>query len=143
MKKQIAVAIALLAAVIVASPCYAQRDGLKGNVPFAFQVGNKTMPAGDYTIDRLSLPAGSILIIRRCAGDDGAMVSTFIVDAKNGESQPELVFHKYGDTYFLSEVWTGDARGRKLYRSDREKELQRDSGKELAVTIHFVPQQGL
>lgn len=143
MKKQIAVAVALLAGVVAASPCYAQANGVQGNVPFAFQVGSKTMPAGEYRVERLSIPDGSILVIRCTDGSAAALASTFGVDAKNGESQPKLVFHKYGSSYFLSEVWTGDTRGRKLYKSDREKELVRETGQELAVTVQFAPERGL
>lgn len=143
MKKQIAVAVALLAAVVAAGPCYAQATGVQGNVPFAFQVGGKTMPAGEYRVERVSIPDESILIIRCTDSGDAALAPTLSVDAKNGAAQPKLVFHKYRNIYFLSEVWTGDTRGRKLYKSDREKELARETGRELAVTVQFVAQRGL
>jgi hypothetical protein len=35
---------------------------------------------------------------------------------------PKLVFHKYGDSYFLYEVWNGSNEGMKIPESKREKE---------------------
>ena len=46
--------------------------------------------------------------------------------AKNGKSNPRLVFHRYGEQYFLAEIWNGDFTGRQLMRSSKEKALQRD-----------------
>lgn len=144
MKKQIAVAVALLAAAIAAGPSYAQHMGLKGNIPFAFQVGNKTMPAGDYWIQRLLADDGSFQLIRRTDSSANALTPTIPVDAKNGQSDPVLVFHKYGNTYFLAEIWAGDTQGRKLLKSEREKELLRETrGSEVAVSLQSVPDRGL
>ena len=37
-----------------------------------------------------------------------------------------MVFHRYGDAYFLSEVWTAASpSGRKIFRSRAEEELTR------------------
>jgi hypothetical protein len=66
------------------------------------------------------------------------------VDVKDGESTPELVFHKYGNSYFLSEIWTGLGQGRQLPKSEREKELARETrGSEVAVSLQSVPERGL
>jgi hypothetical protein len=45
----------------------------------------------------------------------------------------KLVFHRHGDTYFLSEVWVaGNSNGRTLFRSRAERELA-ESGKEKVI----------
>jgi hypothetical protein len=145
MKKQIAVAVALLAAAIAAGQCYAdQYLSLKVNIPFAFQVGNKTMPAGEYSIQRVSDGDGRIQLIRRTDSSASAMAPTLLVDAKDGKSESVLVFHKYGNSYFLSEIWTGESQGRQLFKSEREKELAREtSGSKVAVSLQTVPERGL
>ena len=144
MKKQIAVTVALLAAAIAAGPSYAQHLSLKGNIPFAFQVGNKTMPAGDYWVEPMSSGDGYLRLIRSADSSAAAIATTIPVDAKNGKSEPVLVFHKYGNTCFLAEIWTGDAQGRKLLKSEREKELLRETrGSEVSVSLQSVPERGL
>jgi hypothetical protein len=144
MKKQIAVAVALLAAAIAAGQCFAQQTISKADIPFAFQVGNKTMPAGQYWIQRVSDAAECAQMIRRTDSSAAAIALTFAADAKNEESTPELVFHKYGNSYFLSEIWTGLGQGRQLPKSEREKELARETrGSEVAVSLQSVPERGL
>jgi hypothetical protein len=144
MKKQIAVAVALFVAVIAAGHCYAQRTVLKADVPFAFQVGNQPMPAGEYVIQRGLAADGSLQLIRRTDSSASVMALTNPVDAQGGKSEPVLVFHKYGNSYFLSEIWTGEAQGRQLLKSDREKELSREATEsEVTVSLRSVPERGL
>jgi hypothetical protein len=144
MKKQIALALATLAAAILAVQCYGQAITLKADIPFAFQVGNKALPAGEYSVESVSRTNNNVRMIRRTDAPVGALALTGPVDAKNGKSDIKLVFHKYGDTYFLSEIWTGGALGRKLAEPGREKELEREmSGTEVAVSLHFGPDRGL
>jgi hypothetical protein len=144
MKKQIAIAVALMAAAIAAGQCFAQQTISKADIPFAFQVGNKTMPAGQYWIQRVSDADESAQMIRRTDSSAAAVAVTFAVDVKNGESTPELVFHKYGNSYSLSEIWTGLGQGRQLPKSEREKELAREiRGSEVAVSLQSVPERGL
>jgi hypothetical protein len=143
MKKQIAVA--LMAAAMAAGQCYAQRPTSKADIPFAFQVANQTMPAGEYLIQRVSDTNRRAEMIRRTDSSAAVIALTFsVVDAKNGGSEPKLVFHKYGDSYFLSEIWTGRAEGRHLLVSKREKELARETpGSEVAVSLQPVSERGL
>ena len=145
MKKQIAVAVALMAAAIAAGQCYAQTTS-KADIPFAFQVANQTMPAGEYLIRRVSDTNGRTQMIRRHTDSSAAVIAlTFsVVDAENGESEPKLVFHKYGNSYFLSEIWTGRGEGRQLFVSKREKELARETPRsEVAVSLQPVSERGL
>ena len=46
------------------------------------------------------------------------------VVANEIQTQSKLVFNRYGDHYFLSQVWTaGNSRGRQLLKSGREREM--------------------
>jgi hypothetical protein len=50
-------------------------------------------------------------------------------------TKARLVFNKYGDTYFLSQVWSsGYAQGSALYQSKTERELARTTAKTARVT---------
>jgi hypothetical protein len=110
--------VILLAAVSIyaAEPITAQ-------IPFSFHVGNSTLPSGSYTADS-SAGSGSVLRLRSSDGKSAAMILSYGIPAHNGAaSQPKLIFHKYGDDYFLFQVWgTGDI-GRELLQSRREAEL--------------------
>ena len=41
--------------------------------------------------------------------------------------QARLVFHRYGERYFLAEVWSGsDSTGRQLMKSRQERAIERE-----------------
>jgi hypothetical protein len=144
MRKYIALALATLAATIVAAQCYGQVTAVKAEIPFAFQVGNKSLPAGEYSIQTIQGTNEDVRMIRRIDSSAVAMAPTSPVVAKNGKPGMELVFHKYGDRYFLSEIWTGGDLGRKLTKPALEKQLEREmSEREVAVSLHFGPERGL
>ena len=54
------------------------------------------------------------------------MLLTRPVRANEAQQETRLVFHQYGELYFLSEIWTvGDATGREIQTSNREKSLDK------------------
>ncbi|HXN72177.1 MAG TPA: hypothetical protein VN861_06450 [Candidatus Acidoferrales bacterium] len=123
MKKQmLSVAAALALTLIVAGHCGAQQDPMRVKVPFAFTVGDKGMPAGEYRVAELA-EAKSVQTIRQSDGHESIMVMTHPVERKGDASSPRLTFHRYGNRYFLVQIWSGDARGRELVKSHVEKEL--------------------
>jgi hypothetical protein len=47
-----------------------------------------------------------------------------------------LVFHRYGDDYFLYEIWpAGATTGRELVQSHREKEVQRKLREDVGAAL--------
>jgi hypothetical protein len=123
MKKQaFALAVGLLVSIAVAGVCHAQQPVLGTNIPFAFQVGDKTLPAGEYSVKSMSNGTSDVQLIRQKHGDALTVVLTMAVDPKDGKSEPELIFNQYGNSYFLSQIWTGAGQGRELSKSKREKE---------------------
>lgn len=135
MKRQaLAVAVALLLSIVTADECYGQWPGLVVNIPFAFQVENKMLPAGAYRIEAVPTGDGYVHKIRQIDGDAYTIVLTTIVDSKNGKSEPQLIFKQYGKSYILFQIWTGEGRGRQLFKAEREKKLARTEAKiEVAV----------
>jgi len=104
---------------------------IKAHIPFDFSVGNKTLPAGAYTVAPLTTPGA--LLIRHEDGRTAAMVITSGMPAQQEQGQTKLVFHRYGDQYFLAQVWTaGDSDGRELRQSRTERELVKSRSNHLA-----------
>lgn len=123
MKKQaLGVAVALLVSIVTAGACYAQRPTLVVNIPFTFHAGDKTLPAGEYRVESLETGTGILHRIQCTDCHALAIVPSLVVELKSGQSEPRLVFHRYGSNYFLSEIWIGESQGRQLWESKREKE---------------------
>jgi hypothetical protein len=78
-------------------------EGVVAKVPFEFVVGARTMPAGTYSIGRLTQDAHAGLIIR--SSDNGALLLPVAVDQDSAE-QATLTFEHVGDKYFLTKADT-------------------------------------
>ena len=96
------------------------------HIPFNFSVGEKTFPAGKYVIERTWKTSDSVWVIKRKDNVGKAMLLTRPVRANETQQETRLVFHQYGDLYFLTAFWTaGDQAGREVQMSDREKALDK------------------
>jgi len=138
MKSQaLAVAVAFLVSIAATGECYAQRPVLSMNIPFVFQVENKTLPAGEYRIEPVPTGAGYLHRIQSIDGHALIIVSTIAVHSNGSKSEPALIFNRYGDSSFLSQIWTGEGKGRQLFKSEQEKELARTRAKvEVGLAFH-------
>jgi hypothetical protein len=104
------------------------------NVPFDFISGSKECQSGKYDVRVIN---GADLMAIRSA-DRGNEVLAFThpsngaLDAQTMNAK--LVFHRYGNTYFLSQVWlAGENTGRELSQSRRERAIARELGKIASV----------
>jgi hypothetical protein len=96
------------------------------NVPFAFSVGNTKLPAGKYQISTLD-DSNKILELRSDNGRTSVLFDTQDVEARGDQipSKTEVVFDRFGDQYFLTQVWVaGEASGSELPKSRMEKRLE-------------------
>jgi hypothetical protein len=93
----------LLTAAVFAQMTSSQRL-MKVNIPFAFGVQDQSLPAGQYLVFTVT-PERSIRIVS-ANGKHSAIVNTLPNYAKEPSSNSRLVFHRYGNEYFLAEVWT-------------------------------------
>jgi hypothetical protein len=115
---------ACLLVMLGVAPLFAQSTApIMAQIPFAFVVGDQTLPAGEYTVG--SVGSGlSGLLIQRTDGKAAIFALPHAIQSPNVTPHPRLVFHQYGDTYFLSELWKpGNNTGQKLNMSPREREL--------------------
>jgi hypothetical protein len=123
--KILAVAGAVLLSSVTAGMSQAQSRSLEVNVPFTFEVGNKTMPAGSYRVESVVTGAGSLETLRSNTGDARVTISTMVTASSSGTPASALVFHRYGNRYFLAQIRTGGGHTRELFPSQQEKEVAR------------------
>ena len=123
MRRQIFSLVTTLSFVVgLTAICFGQIPGaIQVDIPFDFHVDNKQLPAGKYTIHRLS-GQGTMIIQSAAAGSSAA----FMVNGGDrviGEAPTQVSFNRYGDQYFLSQIWDGsDNTGKKLGKSKAERE---------------------
>jgi hypothetical protein len=93
------------------------------NIPFAFTAGETSLPAGEYRVQKMD--ANSAVLLIRCDEPRKAiMVTTNAAGGGKVQEQSKLVFHRYGNQLFLSQVWVaGYSSGRELRIGHREKEI--------------------
>jgi hypothetical protein len=100
---------------------------IRVNIPFDFLVRGKTLPAGEYEISRLSDEPQVLEISNIRNRHDHAAIETDPVQG-TVPNHGKVVFHRYGDSYFLHEIWTtGLETGRELPASHQEKMLRRET----------------
>lgn len=104
------------------------------DVPFAFVVGGVHLPAGHYRVYHPGDPY--LVVIER---DDGRARATVYVHpsaTSSDESSTKLVFNKYGDQYFLSQVWTeADREVHECFKCRMEQTLMAQAGRRQLVLI--------
>lgn len=115
---------------------------LEADVPFQFHVGKTTLPAGRYTIHELE---GSELTVMQISSADGKLSVLFDIESAQAKIKPEkseLIFNKYGDRYFLSEMFDeGNVDGSRLFTSRDEKRASKENGAGVAHVTARHPQQ--
>jgi hypothetical protein len=123
MKRNFYGALAMLAAALIVSVPLAQAQSrVNADVPFAFSLQDKAMPAGNYQIISLS---GQALEVLNLDTQHGQLLAKQMSVQAYKDQSPKLVFHKYGDQYFLSQIWYGDSHyGIGFAESKREKEVK-------------------
>jgi len=108
MKRYLTLTIAMLMFLaVVTVTAEAQVFGaqrMQARIPFSFNVGKTTLPAGEYTIAVLNPNSDrKVLQIRSTDGKLSALIHTSSVSA-NTADDAKLVFNRYGDRYFFSQA---------------------------------------
>jgi hypothetical protein len=113
--------VGLLVTLVVAHVNARPAGRIVVKVPFNFMVGDKTLPAGEYFIVRNTQLSNEGLMIRSTDGRNGAFALTKTVQAGDRQEDSRLVFNRYGEHYFLTQVWSaGQSNGRELFRTSAE-----------------------
>jgi hypothetical protein len=121
MKRITATALLAIANLAMAGTSFAQSNGVQANVPFDFTVDNQVLPAGTY---RIQTQSPGLIMIR----NHDKPISVLTLVNQDGTKSPnggKLIFHKYGDHYFLSEILCDSASMNvELHPSKAEKRVQ-------------------
>lgn len=136
MKKEFLKGLSMLLAIVVfafvtAVAANGQSSAKAANhvlavIPFEFSVDYKTMPAGEYVLQTVAT-AGNGLLIQSVDGNSSTLRPSEAIERLHDRANARLVFHRYGQRYFLAEVWSGgDTAGRQLTKSRDEIDLERE-----------------
>ena len=140
------IATALVLAITYTPSIYAQKKTMEMRVPatasitgtvrvaipFAFSVAGKTFEAGTYYIGPAN--EGNEMAIKSASGKAALLASTNLVSVANKVVPPKLVFHKYGDQYFLTQTWLKYSdEGREFFVTPEELRMAREYGQEKVV----------
>src|SRR6516164_8063506 len=128
------ITICLLLTAAVFAQMASSQQLMKVNIPFAFGVEDQSLPAGQYLVFTVT-PERSIRIVS-ADGKHSAIVNTLPNYAKEPSSNSRLVFHRYGNEYFLAQVWTvGQNVARNPLSSKKAMEIASSGGKPQTFTV--------
>ena len=99
---------------------------VRAKVPFDFSMGDKKLPAGDYSFSRLSgFSDNKLMMVSSVDASTRVFQSTFGAQVLTPKNDSTLVFHKYGDQYFLEQIWSaGEQEGTQVPESRRERTIR-------------------
>jgi len=123
------VAAGCLLSLLVVGSARAQEPGtsIRVQIPFDFTVKGKTLPAGEYEVRRINDEPIGLLIRNMHDKHDNVVFETEPKIDRSITKRDELIFTRYGDSYFLSEIVTaGEQTGEEVNPSHRERELRRE-----------------
>jgi len=120
-------------AMLATTAASAQTINVKAKVPFSFAVGSSVLPAGEYSLQSLGL--GHALAMRNRDANVTKVVLSNVCQSRT-TTNSKLIFHRYGSSYFLSQIWTeGSSLGYEVPISAREKEMARNYPTEEVVLL--------
>jgi hypothetical protein len=126
--KIVMLALITIAALGVSAKAQSLGNQLKANIPFDFTVAGKKFAAGHYSIVRANEINGD-LVLKISSLDVHSTVFpiTSPVETLTARDKSVLIFHRYGDEYFLAQVWaSGATTGRAFTMSRRERQLEKE-----------------
>src|SRR5271165_935754 len=122
-----------IALLLGAASIYTQAESrtfLAVSIPFGFTVEGQSFPAGDYTISDSFVRSQTVIQLRSSDSNYVAVIQTHPTDSLKPSAKSELIFQRYGNTYFLSQIRTqGESTGRELPET-RAEALARERNKE-------------
>ena len=117
MKATVLKLTAILAVVMaLTASVYAQGSIVKRSkfvVPFGFNVGGKVLAPGEYTV------SADFEVIRIQSKDGKQNIAQLPLRrlGSGRDTESKLMFKRYGDEYYLAQVWLPDGIGREIKRT--------------------------
>jgi hypothetical protein len=131
--------VAALFTVVSSVVLQAQTSLLKTTIPFEFRIGKSVLPAGQYAIEDRT----SYMLVRQIDKGEkkSVVVLTHPADPNGASEKSHLTFHRYGDQYFLRQVWAY-GNGKDLPKTpqerSREKELAWNRGSGMETVALYI-----
>jgi hypothetical protein len=115
---------AFLLALAIALPAYADSGATRFSIPFNFYVGENVLVAGDYSVATVT---ERTLRLASADGKTSLMILVNPVEDPLASGRAQIVFHRYGDTYFCARVWAPSrSEGHELFATGLELRLARE-----------------
>lgn len=113
------IVVVAMAVALMAAPAVAQTINLRADVPFEFAAGNAMLSSGHCSLQTISNS-----VVKLSDADNHSAAAILIADDVRSNGNSKLVFHRYGERYFLARVETPDI-SYKVPISGREMQLAR------------------
>ena len=134
MKHITAIALFIAASFITAGKAIAQDYAVQATIPFNFTVNGRSLPAGNYTLGS-DITSPTILKIRERTQHANAMVMAMPSPTEKRKAN-ELVFHKYGNHYFLSEIRSEQSAINVTLVTSKQEKLVRAETEQAGVRVN-------
>ena len=93
------------------------------NIPFEFSAGKTTLPAGTYSITRMS---GNNVTLRSEDGHSSVILNAPVTNSSTDPNAVErVVFERYGDQFALAQIWLTADSGRQVWTNKKGVKSQR------------------
>lgn len=116
-------------AALLWSPLLVAQDRETAEIPFDFHVGQSTLPAGTYSV--MKVTETGVLKLRNDDTRESILLGS--QGRQNGKDDPRLMFRCYSGDCFLSAVWIPGYPAYTFRKSSREKEMEK-GGAQVAMT---------
>ena len=126
MVKQVLSIIALVSCLVTLAVAGSQSSGrFRVELPFDSIAGETKLKAGSYIVD--SSIVRDVPLIRSADYRTNVFVMTFGGNSSGNPSRAKLVFRRYGDKYFLTQIWNeGSTVAMELPESRAEREVKKE-----------------
>lgn len=125
-------ALAIVSLFVLVAPALAQVRVIQADVPFDFIIGNRMMPAGEYSLALNG--SGSLRVSKTSSNEITGIIAVQV--AGSADPTPRLLFHRYGGRHYLAEVWLGEmSMSHRLFTSPAELESAKVTKQETATIL--------
>jgi len=106
-KHYLRILLALIGIAGLGTAAKAQEDHIVIKIPYAFVVSGKTLPAGTYTVTRVSDSEIRALVLNNFEERASTIVLATTIES-NYATKSDVSFEEVGGQLFLSKIQTGD-----------------------------------
>jgi len=116
-----------LLVMLAAGTIYAQGTFtvIRGDIPFDFIVGDKTLPAGNYEFHPL-LGKNTLPKLQNTKNLEVVVLRTTVLTENGKQVKPMFVFRRYGEQYYMAQIWNGSNAGIEVPRSSKELQVAKN-----------------